>query len=118
MHGGSVRWNAHRQRWIFLGVATGGKDAPSFLGEVWYAESRSPDGPWTRTVKVASHPRYSFYNPVHHSFMDQRNGQIIHFEGTWSAEFSGNPLKTPRYDYNQILYRLDLNHPGLDPAQP
>lgn len=118
MHGGSVRWNAHRQRWIFLGVATGGKDAPSFLGEVWYAESRSPDGPWSRTVKVASHPRYSFYNPVHHSFMDQRNGQIIHFEGTWSAEFSGNPLKTPRYDYNQILYRLDLNHPGLDPAQP
>lgn len=24
---------------------------------------------------------------------------------------------TPRYDYNQILYRLDLDDPALKPAQ-
>jgi hypothetical protein len=48
--------------------------------------------------------------------MDQQNGRLIHFEGTYTAEFSGNPRKSPRYDYNQILYRLDLSHPTLTPA--
>jgi hypothetical protein len=27
--------------------------------------------------------------------------------------FSGNPDKTPRYDYNQVMYRLDLADPRL-----
>mgnify|MGYP000007466878 CR=1 FL=1 len=34
-----------------------------------------------------------------------------------AAEFSGNPRKTPRYDYNQILYRLDLDDPKLAGAK-
>lgn len=29
---------------------------------------------------------------------------------------SGNTRPTPRYDYNQILYRLDLDDPRLAPA--
>jgi hypothetical protein len=27
--------------------------------------------------------------------------------------FSGTEVPTPRYDYNQILYRLDLSLPAL-----
>jgi hypothetical protein len=39
---------------------------------------------------------------------DQKGGRVIYFEGTYTAEFSGNTDPTPRYDYNQIMYRLDL----------
>jgi hypothetical protein len=30
--------------------------------------------------------------------------------------FSGNKRPVPRYDYNQILYRLDLDEPALASA--
>lgn len=116
LHGGSITWNDHRKRWIMIGLQFGDKDAPSHLGEVWYAEAAQPDGPWTKAVKVASHPRYSYYNPVHHSFLDAEGGRIIYFEGTYSLEFSGNPLAPAHYDYNQLMYRLDLDDPRLAPV--
>ncbi len=115
IHSGSVRWNPWRKRWILIGVQQGGSS--SFLGEVWYAEADSPVGPWRRAVKILTHDRYSFYNPVHHDFLDQQSGRIIFFEGTYSHSFSGNPTLTPRYDYNQIMYRLDLADPRLQAAQ-
>ena len=117
LHGSSVQWNEHRQRWVLIGVQSGDKEDPSPLGEVWYAESKQPDGPWKAAVKVASHPRYTYYNPIHHSFLDAEGGRIIYFEGTYSLEFSGNPLAPARYDYNQLMYRLDLDDPRLKPAQ-
>jgi hypothetical protein len=113
MHGGSVRWNAWRQRWVLIAVEIGGA---SMLGEVWYAESRQPTGPWRRARKIVTHDRYSFYNPVHHEFFDQAEGRTIYFEGTYTATFSGNLDPTPRYDYNQIMYRLDLADPRLKAA--
>ena len=42
---------------------------------------------------------------------------MIHFEGTYTHDFSGNPLRTPRYDYNQLLYRLDLADERLTAAR-
>lgn len=114
LHGGSVRWNGYRKRWICLAVQKGGES--SMLGEMWYAEARRPEGPWRRAVKVLTHDRYSYYNPVHHSFMDQQGGRLIHFEGTYVTTFSGNTTPTPLYDYNQIMYRLDLDNRGLAPA--
>ena len=111
LHGGSVRWNAHRQRWIAIAVESGGTS--SALGEVWYAESRDPLGPWLKARKVATHEHYSFYNPVHHDVLDQQGGRLIQFEGTYSESFSGNPTATSRYDYNQMMYRLDLDDPRL-----
>jgi len=51
MHGATVNWNAHRRKWIMLGVETGGT---SFLGEVWYAEADSLTGPWRQAVKVVT----------------------------------------------------------------
>ena len=70
-------------------------------------------GPWGAAVKVATHDRYTFYNPVQHAFFDQEGGKLIYFEGTYANTFSGNPEQTPRYDYNQIMYRLDLGDPRL-----
>ncbi len=44
---------------------------------------------------------------------DKDGGRVIFFEGTYTHTFSGNPDATPRYDYNQILYKLDLSGPRL-----
>jgi hypothetical protein len=115
LHSGSVRWNEWRQRWILIAVQQGGSS--SFLGEVWYGEAPALTGPWKTVQKIVSHQRYTFYNPVQHSFFDQEGGRWIYFEGTYSKEFSGNTDPTPRYDYNQILYRLDLNLPQLRPVR-
>ncbi len=111
LHRGSVRWNAYRNCWLMVGGEVGGES--SYLGEVWLAEANLPTGPFRKAVKIITHNRQSFYNICHHAFMDQLGGQVIHLEGTYCNTFSGNPDKTPRYDYNQILYRLDLNRPAV-----
>ena len=115
-HAGSVYWNAHRQRFAMIFVEIYGKS--SMLGEVWYAEADSPTGPWRYAVKVASHETYSFYNPKQHPMFDQDGGRLIYFEGTYTHTFSGNSDATPRYDYNQVMYRLDLDHPRVALPRP
>ena len=42
---------------------------------------------------------------------------LLIFEGTYTQTFANKTIPTPRYDYNQILYRLDLDDPALQPAQ-
>lgn len=111
MHRSSITWNAYRQRWILIGTQQ--KGDLSYLGEVWYAEAPAPDGPWRKALKIASHPKYTFYNPRHHPFFDQKSGQVIYFEATYTDTFSGNPVPTPFYDYNQVMYRLDLGDERL-----
>lgn len=106
VHRSCAAWNAYRQCWIMIALQTMG--GPSMLGEIWYAEAPAITGPWVKAVKIASHPRYSFYNPRLHPYFDQEGGRLIYFEGTYSETFSGNPAPTPRYDYNQLMYRLDL----------
>ena len=115
LHAGSVHWNKHRSRWVMIAVQENGAD--SYLGEVWYAEAKEIEGPWRKAVKIATHPKYSFYNPSHHAFFDQQDGRIIYFQGTYAETFSGNPIATPRYDYNQIMYRLDLDDERLKAAR-
>ncbi len=107
---GSVNWNAYRKRWVMIATQLGGD---SNLGEIWYSEAKEPTGPWLRAKKIVTHKNYSFYNPVHHAFMDQKKGRLIYFEGTYVNTFSGNPVATPRYNYNQIMYRLDLSDERL-----
>ncbi len=109
-HRGSLAWNAYRQAFVMIFTEVGGS---SFLGEVWYAEADSLLGPWAYAQKIVTHDRYSFYNPKHHPFFDREGGRWIYFEGTYTAAFSDAPVPTPFYDYNQIMYRLDLNHPDL-----
>jgi hypothetical protein len=110
-HGGSVYWNEHRKRWVMIVLEGFGK--PSFLGEVWYAEGDTPTGPWVYAVKVVTHDRQDFYNPKQHPMFDKDGGRTIFFEGTYTNSFSGNPEKTPRYEYNQVMYKLDLDDPRL-----
>ena len=111
-HGGSVYYNAYRRRWIMIFVQQFGDS--SLLGEVWYAEADTPVGQWAYAQKIATHNKYSFYNPKQHPYFDQAGGRIVYFEGTYSHTFSGSPeTATPRYDYNQIMYRLDLDDPRL-----
>jgi hypothetical protein len=114
-HRGSVRWNAFRKRWVMILGQAGGET--SYLGEIWYAEADAPEGPWLAARKIVTHDHYTFYNPVHHAFFDQQGGRVIYFEGTYSHTFSATKVPTPRYDYNQIMYRLDLSDPRLAPAQ-
>jgi hypothetical protein len=104
-HAGSVAWNRNRGRWVLIAVEIFGS---SFLGEVWYAEADTPLGPWTYAVKVVTHDRYSFYNPKQHPLFEKDNGRFVYFEGTYSISFSGNNEPTARYDYNQVMYKLDL----------
>lgn len=105
-HYGSCCWNEFRHKWVMIVVERGGKS--SFLGEVWYAEADAPQGPWRDATKILTHDRYSFYNPVQHPFFDQEGGRYIYFEGTYATTFSREGDPTPRYDYNQMMYRLDL----------
>jgi hypothetical protein len=114
-HGGSIAWNPFRQRWVTVFTQIWGK--PSLLGEIWYAEADDPTGPWGPAVKVLSHDEYSFYNPRLHPEFTPEESPVLLFEGTYTREFSGNQQPTPRYDYNQILYRLDLDDPRLASAQ-
>jgi hypothetical protein len=83
------------------------------LGEAWFAEADSVTGPWVYARKIVTHDDYSFYNVRHHPFFDQDGGRRVYFEGTYTATFSGTKVPTPRYDYNQVLYRLDLDDPRL-----
>jgi hypothetical protein len=93
-----------------------GYGSPSFLGEVWYAEADEPTGPWGPAVKILSHRNYSFYNPALHPDFSPPDSPVLIFEGTHSDTFANQPPRTPRYDYNQVLYRLDLDDPRLIPA--
>lgn len=115
-HGGSVYWNAYRKRWVLITTQVYG--SPSFLGEVWFAEADTPVGPWLYARKVATHDHYTFYNPTQHPFFDRDGGRVIYFEGTYVNTYSDVKDITPRYNYNQLMYRLSLDDPRLALPSP
>ena len=114
-HTGSIAWNPWRKRWVTIFMQRYGK--PSVFGELWYAEADSPTGPWGKAVKVLTHKNYTFYNPRLHPEFTNADSPVLIFEGTYTAEFADRPNPTPRYNYNQILYRIDLDDPALAPAE-
>lgn len=114
-HSGSIGWHPWRRRWVAVFMEAFGK--PSAFGELWYAEADAPTGPWGPAVKVLSHDNYTFYNPRLHLELTPPGSPFLLFEGTYTAQFADRPAPTPRYDYNQVLYRLDLDDPALAPAQ-
>jgi hypothetical protein len=115
LHSGSMAWNPWRKRWVTVFMEDFGK--PSAFGELWYAEAKTPTGPCGKAVKILSHDNYTFYNPRIHPEFTATNSPILIFEGTYTQTFADRPFPTPRYEYNQMLYRLDLDDPALKPAQ-
>lgn len=109
IHSSSVFWNEYRKRWIMIGQQVWGTSA---LGEVWFLEADSPIGPWVYAKKIVTHDNYTFYNVRQHPEFDQEGGKIVYFEGTYTT-FMTKAAPTPRYDYNQVMYRLDLSDPKL-----
>lgn len=114
-HSGSIAWNDYRRRWVTVFMERFGQ--PSAFGELWFAEAEAPTGPWGRAVKVLTHENYTFYNPRLHPELTQAGSPVLLFEGTYTKEFANHAAPTARYDYNQILYRLDLDDPALAPAR-
>jgi hypothetical protein len=114
-HSGSIAWNPWRRRWLTIFMEKFGK--PSAFGEIWYAEADSPLGPWGAPVKIVSHGNYSFYNPRIHPEFTAADSPTLVFEATFSQQFADKPVPVARYDYNQLLYRLDLDDAALDPAR-
>lgn len=105
-HSGSIQWSRYRKRWITIFTEKFGK--PSAFGEVWYAEADSPLGPWKNAVKVLSHENYTFYNPMIHPDEGGDPLPYVLFEGTYTKTFADHAVPTPRYEYTQMLYRLDF----------
>lgn len=104
----SAAWNEYRKVFVLL---------MERKGEVWYAEGPQPEGPYGAAVRVVHHDHYNFYNVVRHPFFDQEGGRVVYFEGTYTDAFSDARAKTPRYNYNQVMYRLRLDDPRLTDAQ-
>ena len=111
---GSIAYSPYLKRWTMLFTQSLGE---SVLGEVWFATADGPQGPWRKAVKVATHamPKNDndFYNPIQHDELTRGDGRYVYFEGTFVNSFSGNPHPTPYYNYNNLMYRLDLADPRL-----
>jgi hypothetical protein len=111
----SCFWNQYRHRYIMIASEVLGA---TVLGEVWYSEADHPEGPWVYARKIITHANkegdaHDFYNPTQHPFFDREGGKFIYLEGSYVNTFSGNPHPTSYYEYNQIMYRLDLSDPRL-----
>lgn len=109
---GMICYNPHRKRWVAVMLEVGGTSA---FGEVWYLEADTMMGPWVYARKIVTHNNYSFYNVIQHPYFAKDGGRFIFFEGTYTYTFT-HPLNThptPRYDYNQIMYKLDLDDARL-----
>ena len=87
-------------------------------GDVWYAESKSVLGPYDTAVRVITHagadganghalPDKWFYNVVQYPFFAE--GSSIFLSATLDVGDNEEWTMAPRYDYNNIMYRLDLD---------
>ena len=100
----SVMWSDYRKRWLLLAERG---------GDVYDPEADKPEGPWNKVVRIVHHDNYTFYNVVMHPFFSQQGGRVIYFEGTYTDAFSNTKKVTPRYNYNQMMYRFNLDDTRL-----
>ncbi len=107
--GGQMMWNAAIGKYVaifYLDLDFGG---------LWYAEADSPFGPWYNAEKVCQMDNYNFYNPVVHAESDPTKPYLI-FEATYTDAFVGQPDPTARWNYTQVLYRLNLDGTACEAA--
>lgn len=62
----------------------------------------------SNATKVATHniSGYTCYNPLQHAFYSTQSR--VYFSCTFVNSFSSNKVKEPLYDYNNMLFGLDL----------
>lgn len=109
-HAGSITHSKWRDKYVMVFCEVQGT---SFLGEIWYAESDLPEGPYENPRKIATHTDYNFYNPVQHPDLAPSGGREIYFSGCFVNTFLASRIPVPRYNYNMVMYRLDLADPLL-----
>jgi hypothetical protein len=103
-------WNDYRKRFSSVVQQQFGT---SLLGETWYVEADTPLGPWVYARKVVTHDDgYTFYNPDIVPYLSEAGGRFLFFDATYTASYT-SLAPTPRYNYNEIMYRLDLDDPRL-----
>lgn len=119
-----IAWNPALKLWVNVFQQ---KFGDTLCGEIWLSAANAPEGPWTWTRKVATHHMSrdgytnnsnDLYNPVQHYELMREGGRYVYFSGTFVNTFSGNPWPTPYYNYNNIMYRLDLKDPRLNLPPP
>lgn len=123
-HHASVAWNPYLKLWVNIIQQNCGD---TMAGEIWFSTATSPEGPWIAARKVTTHFMHTgdfksnhndLYNPVQHSELMQGGGRFIYFSGTFVNMFSGNSWPAPYYNYNNLMYRLDLKDNRLHLPQP
>ena len=124
--GGSTHWHEGRKKWVSVFGArrvdpTGLGTKESLLGEIYYSEADSLPGldtdsggggrtlVWANATKIATHNQsgYSCYNPLQHSFYS--TASRIYFSCTFVNSFSGVKEKEALYDYNNVMFALNLS---------
>jgi hypothetical protein len=105
---GRALWNPHRNRFVWIAQTVGQGSA---FGELFYMEADTPMGPWVYAGKIVSHSHdgYSFYNPRHHPYLSPDQGKTVYLEATYTTLLTDIKDYTPRYAYNQIMYKLDVD---------
>jgi len=100
-------------------IAVQARGGPSFLGKVWLAEAEAPTRPWWRARKIVTHDKCRFCSPVSLPVLRSGRRRMVRCKRTRSQTFCGPACPTPRYDYNQLMHRLDLAGPRLpNPLAP
>lgn len=107
LHRSALRHSAARGSWVLVG-----EDADlSHMGTIWVSEAAKPEGPFRVAHRIASHDEtgMNFYNPCVFPSLEalDSNPQHLYFSGTYVNSFTSAP-KTPFYDYNNVLHRVDL----------
>lgn len=123
----AIAWNSYLNLWVNIIQEHMGDTT---AGEIWFSTARSPEGPWTNAKKVATHYMNNqsyknnsndLYNPVQHYELqgpEHGDGRYVYFSGTFVNTFSGNMWSTPLYNYNNLMYRLDVNETALQLPSP
>lgn len=111
LFGSSAMWNDSRKRFSEIVQQEYGA---SFLGESWYAEADAPLGPWVYARKVVTHAQsgMTFYNPDIVPELSEAGGRVLFFDATYTKTYT-SLSPTPRYDYNEMMYRVDLDDPEM-----
>ena len=127
---GSVNWNAFRGVYVLIADRTDDTetDRTSRFGEIFYCEAAAITGPWRDCHKVVTHEATgtSCYNPLQLPWLDEGGGRTVYLACTFTSMSSSKSGKqdractfdgyggvdcaiaVPRYEYNNLVFRLDV----------